>query len=46
MPKVTLMGAGSAVFSHRLTAAVCSLEEIHHLLDEMYQAECAFIRAF
>jgi alpha-galactosidase/6-phospho-beta-glucosidase family protein len=112
MPKVTLMGAGSAVFSHRLmvdillipgldggslalvdidptrlelahqlaalnqthmavhelvatsllegdreaalhalmldplTAAVCSLKEIHHLFDEMYQAECEFIRAF
>jgi len=29
-----------------LTAAVCSLEEIRHLFDEMYQAECEFIRAF
>ena len=29
-----------------LTAAVCSLEEIHHLFDEMCQAECEFIRAF
>jgi alpha-galactosidase len=29
-----------------LTAAVCSLEEIHNLFDEMYQAECEFIRAF
>jgi alpha-galactosidase len=29
-----------------LTAAVCSLEEIRNLFNEMYQAECKFIRAF
>ena len=29
-----------------LAAAVCSLEEIRSLFDEMYEAEREFIRAF
>jgi alpha-galactosidase/6-phospho-beta-glucosidase family protein len=55
MPKVTFIGAGRAVFARQLkcalmldplTAAVCSLEEIDRLFEEMWNAERGSPTAF
>jgi alpha-galactosidase/6-phospho-beta-glucosidase family protein len=58
VPKVTIVGAGSAVFARQpmtdilqltldpLTAAICSPTEISDLFDEMWAAERGYLRPF